>query len=139
MISSLCSAVVPELVENLRGEYAVSGASCAFESVSIKTRRDQGVDYMLLAMRDKQGRVQFHSVDLDNLWTRVKTTRGTQRIMKQERLRASSLIAEEKTCSLGWVNCSDWKLKAEVTLVNANAITASLNGSEPCSFVRSND
>jgi hypothetical protein len=76
-------------------------------------------------------------IDLDNLWTKVRTTRGFQRIIKQERIQGSTLLEEEKKCLPGWVVCDEWQVKASVTLLSDDTIEAQLSADEPaCTFKR---
>ncbi len=133
LISASAHAVVPEIAAKMIGAY-VSEGSCAFESAVVKTERTNGMDFFAIrAKNEKTNLYKSESVNLDNLWTKVRTTRGIQRIITQDRIRGNSIIAEEKTCLPGWVGCSDWNTTSEITLLDEMTLEAQL-GEETCSF-----
>ena len=133
LISASAQAFVPEIAMKLTGAYVAEG-SCAFETTTIKIERSEGMDFFVIRARNEKSSVyKSQAVNLDNLWTKVRTTRGLQRIMTQDKIRGNGIIAEEKTCLPGWVGCSDWNLSAEVKLVDEMTMEATL-GEETCTF-----
>ena len=134
-ISSLAQAVVPETARNLTGSYTAFG-SCAFEAATVKVERENDMDYLVVRLSNKSTETyRSRSINLDNLWTKVRTTRGMQRIVTMDRIREGKMIAEEKTCLPGWVNCSDWKTALEASLSDDNTMEVTL-GEETCTMVR---
>ncbi len=133
LISASAHAFVPDIAVKLTGAYVAEG-SCAFETAVVKTERSNGMDFFVIRARnEKTGLFKSESVNLDNLWTKVRTTRGFQRIITQDRIRGNSIVAEIKTCLPGWVGCSDWNTAAQVTLVDEMSMEAQL-GEETCTF-----
>lgn len=126
-----------ELVEKLVGNYKAVD-NCAFETASLKIKNINGSRIMLISLKNNttQG-INLHSIDLDNLWTKVRTTRGMARIIKQDRIQGSTILAEEKSCLPGWISCNEWTTKAEITFLDTDTIEARLSENDsPCIFKR---
>ena len=133
LISTSAYAVVPDIVSKMNGSY-ISEGNCSFETATVKTERSGGMDFLAIRTRnEKSGLFKSHTINLDNMWTKVRTTRGLQRIITRDRIRGKSIIAEEKTCFPGWVACSEWTTVAQVTLIDEMTIEANL-GEEACTF-----
>ncbi|MES2526252.1 MAG: hypothetical protein V4598_04170 [Bdellovibrionota bacterium] len=133
LISATAHAVVPEVAAKLSGAYVADG-SCAFETATVKVERSEGMDFFVIRARNENtSNFKSQSVNLDNLWTKVRTTRGFQRIITQDVIRGNAVVAEEKTCLPGWVGCSDWNTAAEIKLVDEMTMEATL-GEETCTF-----
>ncbi len=133
LISASAHAFVPEIATKLSGAYVADGA-CAFETATVKVERSEGMDFFVIRARNETtSSFKSQSVNLDNLWTKVRTTRGMQRIITQDRIRGNAVVAEVKTCLPGWVGCSDWNTAAEVKLVDETTMEATL-GEENCTF-----
>ncbi len=133
LISATAHAVVPEVAAKLSGAYVADG-SCAFETATVKVERSEGMDFFVIRARNEStSTFKSQSVNLDNLWTKVRTTRGFQRIITQDVIRGNAVVAEEKTCLPGWVGCSNWNIAAEVKLVDEMTMEATL-GEETCTF-----
>ena len=126
------------LVEKLVGQYATIDGNCAYDTATIKAKRMNGVNTLLIDLNNSRTKAfNVHSMDMDNMWSRVRTTRGFQRIIKQDRIQGQTILAEEKNCSLGWISCDEWTTKAEVTLLDADTIEAKLSEAESaCTFRR---
>jgi hypothetical protein len=67
------------------------------------------------------------------MWTKVKTTRGMQRIVTMDRIREGAMLAEEKTCLPGWVGCSEFKTALEARSIDESSVEITM-GEENCIF-----
>ncbi len=136
MLISVCAhADVPEIAERLSGAY-VADANCAFDRAEVKIERESSMDFLVVRLKNPTlGLYKSQSVNLDNLWTKVRTTRGFQRIIIQDRIRGNVVIAEEKTCLPGWLGCSEFRtvMKAELTSQNTMEVRM---GEQSCVFKR---
>lgn len=133
LISASAHAFVPDIAVKLTGAYVAEG-SCAFETAVVKTERSNGMDSIAIRARnEKTGLYKSQSVNLDNLWTKVRTTRGFQRVITLDRIRGNSIVSEVKTCLPGWVGCSEWNTAAQISLVDDMTMEAQL-GEETCTF-----
>lgn len=126
-------AVVIEQAQKLAGSY-VSQGNCLYESASVKNERNSGMDFFVVRLANKTTNTfKSRSINMENLWTKVRTTRGMQRIMTQDLIRNGKMIAEEKTCLPGWVGCSEWKTAMEVSIIDENTMEVNMND-ETCTF-----
>lgn len=137
LASSIASAS-PDLIERIVGKYNSIDSNCAYDTAKIKISRLNDSRILQIRLSNSNTKAfNVHSMDLDNLWTKVRTTRGFQRIIRQDRIQGQTLLAEEKECVPGWLVCKDWVTKAEVTLLNDDTIEARLSEDEmPCSYRR---
>lgn len=137
LMTSFASAT-PDLVQKMLGKYVTDDANCAYDTASLKTSRISNKKILQVTLTNSTtGSFNVQSVDLDNLWTRVKTTRGIQRIIKQDRIQGQSLVSEEKKCLPGWFSCDDWSMKAIVTLLDEDTVEARLSENESaCTYRR---
>lgn len=137
ILASTTLHATPDLANKMVGTYAAVGVDCAYETATIKTKRTDGKTVLFATLKNETLRTfSLHSVDLDNLWTKVKTTRGFTRIIKQDRIMGGALVSEEKSCKLGWIGCDEWTIEAELTMTDSNTLVASLNGEAACSYSR---
>lgn len=128
-----------DLVNRLKGKYSTLDKDCAFDRAEIRVTKSNGDKILRVKLTNTEtGSFDLHNVNLENLWTKVKTTRGIQRIIRQDRLQGNSVISEEKECMLGWIGCSEFNPTATITLVNDETIEATLDNSGTlCSYQRS--
>lgn len=127
-----------DLIESMKGKYSTLDKDCTYDLAEVKTTRSRGDSILRIKLTNsKTGEFNLHSVNLENLWTKVKTTRGMQRIIRQDRFQGNSVISEEKECMLGWIGCSDFNATEIVTLVNEETLEARLDSTETlCSYRR---
>lgn len=138
LLSSFSTFATVELATKMAGKYENLDRNCAYETATVKVKNMNGGDKLLISLKNNStGVFNVDSIDLDNLWTKIRTTRGMQRIIKQDRIQGQSFIAEERNCLLGWVGCDEWKTRAQVTLIDNETVEVSLNANEaPCTFKR---
>lgn len=128
-------AVVVETASKLAGNYVASG-NCLFETASVKNVRDNNMDYFVVGLLNKSTNTfRSRTINMDNLWTKVRTTRGMQRIVTHDVVRANTMLAEEKTCLPGWVGCSEFETAMSATIVDENTMDVVM-GNESCTFTR---
>ncbi len=128
-------AVVVEPAAKLAGSYVADG-NCLYETASVKNERSNKMDFFVVRLANKTTNIyKSRAINMDNLWTKVRTTRGMQRIMTQDMVRGGKMIAEEKTCLPGWVGCSEWTTALEASLVDESTIEVKM-GSETCTFTK---
>lgn len=127
-----------DLPEKLVGKYAAVDGSCLYEKAEIKLSRQNDSHLLNVTLSTPRiGSFNNEMIDLDNMWTKVRTTRGFQRIIKQDRIQGSTILSEEKKCLPGWVVCDEWQVKASVTLLTDDTIEAQLSTDEPvCTYKR---
>lgn len=125
-----------DLVEKMLGQYTSVDANCAYDSASLRVSRMDGNRILQIRLQNSNTRAfNIHSIDLDNLWTKVKTTRGFQRIIKQDRIQGSTILSEVRDCYPGWIGCSEFVRNAEVTLIDNETIEARLSvDDQSCTF-----
>lgn len=128
-------AVVMETAAKLSGEYVAQG-NCLFETARVSNQRRDNMDIFTVALSNpSQNLYRFRSINMDNMFTRVRTTRGMQRIVTQDVVRGNKMIAEEKTCLPGWVGCSEFKTAMAAVLVDDSTMDVTM-GEESCTFSR---
>ncbi len=127
-----------DLIDNLQGKYSTLDKDCAYDRAEVRVTRSNGDRILRVKLTNTESKAfNLHSVNLENLWTKVKTTRGMQRIIRQDRLQGNSVVSEEKECMLGWIGCSEFATTEVVTLVNDEILEARLNTTETlCSYRR---
>lgn len=128
---SFVSMASSDLAQKLVGKYAAVDANCAYEQANIKLSRSSDVRVLNITLSTPRlGSFNNQAIDLDNMWTKVRTTRGYQRIIKQDRIQGSTILSEEKKCMPGWVSCDEWTVKASITLLNDDTMEAQLSPEE---------
>lgn len=132
------TALATDLVKSMQGNYATLDKDCAYDVANVRVTRQNGDRILRVTLSNSKTKaINLHSVNLENLWTRVKTTRGLQRIIRQDRLQGHSVLSEEKECMLGWVGCSEFATTEVVTLVNEETLEARLESTQTlCSYQR---
>jgi hypothetical protein len=135
MISVSSHAIVVETAQKLAGSY-VSEGSCLYETATVKNERSNNMDFVVVRLANNTTHT-YHSraVNVDNMWTKVRTTRGMQRIITQDLIRDGKIVAEEKTCLPGWVGCSEWKTAMEASIVDNNTMEV-VTENETCTFTK---
>ena len=121
-----------ELAREMVGTYAVQSGNCDYDTatVSVKSR----TFHVTLKNTSTSG-FNSEAIDLENMWTKIRTTVGMKRVVRQYRQQKNSLIVEEKTCLPGWVGCSEFETTARITKVDADVIEAQLSPTETaCRF-----
>lgn len=128
-------AVVVDTAAKLAGTYASQG-NCLFETATVKNERDNNMDFFVVRLANNTTNTyRSRAINMDNMWTKVRTTRGMQRIVTQDFVRANKMVAEEKTCLPGWVGCSEFETAMAATLVDENTMDVVM-GTESCTFTR---
>lgn len=128
-------AVVVDTAAKLAGAYVAQG-NCLFETATVKNEREKNMDYFVVRLANNTtSTFRSRAINMDNMWTKVRTTRGMQRIVTQDFVRGNKMIAEEKTCLPGWVGCSEFKTAMEAVLVDDNTMEVTM-GDETCSYTR---
>lgn len=135
LMSVSAHAVVVDTAAKLAGSYVAQG-NCMYETASIKNERSNNMDYFVVRLANRgTSTYKSRSINMDNMWTKVRTTRGMQRIMTQDMVRGGKMVAEEKSCLPGWVGCSEWKTALEAALVDENTIEVRM-GEENCTYTK---
>lgn len=133
LLSATAHAVVPEIAAKLTGAYVAEG-NCDYDRAEVKIERDNSMDYIVVRLSNPDlQKFKSRSVNMDNMWTKVRTTRGFQRIITQDRIRGNSVIAEEKNCLPGWVGCSEWNTALSATLSDEGTMDVVMDSVE-CTF-----
>lgn len=128
-------AVVVETAAKLAGTYVAQG-NCLFETATVKNERDNKMDFFVVRLANNTtSTYRSRAINMDNMWTKVRTTRGMQRIVTQDVMRGNKMVAEEKTCLPGWVGCSEMTTVMSAALVDENTMDVVM-GSESCTFTR---
>lgn len=135
VLSVSSHAVVVETAAKLAGTY-VSQGNCKFETATVKNERSDNMDFFVVRLANRTTETyRSRSINMDNMWTKVRTTRGMQRIVTQDFVRGNRMVAEEKSCLPGWVGCSETKTAMEATLIDENTMDVVM-GDESCTFTR---
>ncbi|MFL5783453.1 MAG: hypothetical protein ACJ76H_02515 [Bacteriovoracaceae bacterium] len=133
LLSATAHAFVPDAAQKLVGNYAADSA-CSFSSAEIKIVRDNKMDFFVVRVANTEtATFRSRSINLENMWTKVKTTRGMQRIVTQDRIREGGMLAEEKACLPGWVGCSEFKTAMSAVAIDDSTVEITM-GEENCSF-----
>jgi hypothetical protein len=128
-------AIVVEPAAKLAGSYLAQG-NCLYETATVKNERSGNMDFFVVRLANsKTSTFKSRAINMDNMWTKVRTTRGIQRIMTQDMVRGGKMVAEEKTCLPGWVGCSEWKTAMEASGVDENTMEVKM-GAETCTFTK---
>lgn len=126
-------AVVVEQAQKLAGSYVAQG-NCLFETATVKNEKSGNMDFFVVRLVNKTtNNFKSRAINMDNLWTKVRTTRGMQRIVTQDLIRNGKMVAEEKTCLPGWVGCSEFKTAMSASIVDENTMEVVM-GEETCTF-----
>jgi hypothetical protein len=126
-------AVVVDTAKKLAGSY-VSQGNCLYETATVKNEKSNNMDFFVVRLANKTtSTFKSRSINMDNLWTKVRTTRGMQRIVTQDLIRNGKMVAEEKTCLPGWVGCSEFKTAMSASIVDENTMEVVM-GEETCTF-----
>lgn len=135
LMSVAAHAVVVEPAAQLAGSYVAVG-NCLFETATVKNERANQMDFFVVRLANKTTETyKSRSINMDNMWTKVRTTRGMQRIMTQDMVRGGKMVAEEKTCLPGWVGCSEWNTAMEASRLDESSIEIKM-GAETCTFTK---
>jgi hypothetical protein len=138
LMSVAAHAIVLEPAAKLAGSYVAQG-NCLYETATVKNERSNKMDFIVVRLADsKTSTFNSRAINMDNMWTKVRTTRGMQRIMTKDMVRGGKMVAEEKTCLPGWIGCSDWKLAMEASLVDENTMEVKM-GAETCTFTKAQE
>ncbi len=133
LISATAQAIVPELASKLAGAYVAEG-NCDYDRAEVKIERDNYMDYIVVRLQNPAlEKFKSRAVNMDNMWTKVRTTRGIQRIITQDRISGNSVLAEEKICLPGWVGCSGWNTALSATLTDEDTMEVVMDTVE-CTF-----
>ncbi len=133
LVSATAHAIVPEIAAKLSGAYVAVG-NCDYDRAEVKIERDNYMDFIVVRLSNPAlEKYKSRSVNMDNMWTKVRTTRGMQRIITQDRIRGNAVLAEEKTCLPGWVGCSDWNTALSATLADEDTMEVVMDTVE-CTF-----
>ncbi len=135
ILSLAAHAVVVEPAAKLAGSYMAVG-NCLYETATVKIERSDRMDYFVVRLANNTtSTFKSRSINMDNMWTKVRTTRGMQRIMTQDKVRGGKMVAEERTCLPGWVGCSEWSTALEASFVDVNTMEVKM-GAETCTFTK---
>lgn len=135
MMTVTAHAIVVETASKLAGSYVADG-SCLYETATVKNERSNNMDVFVVRLANRTTNTfKSRAINMDNMWTKVRTTRGMQRIMTQDLVREGKMVAEEKTCLPGWVGCSEWKTAMETSIVDTDTMEVVM-GEETCTFTK---
>lgn len=123
--------------ESLKGKYESLDRNCAFDTAEVRLTRTGGDQILRVKLTDtRTGKIALNTVNLETLWTKVKTTRGLRRVILQSRIQDQAIITEEKECTLGWLKCGDSQITDSVALRNQEFLEILVNSESACTYRR---
>ena len=133
VLSVSAEALVVEQAQKLAGSYVAQG-NCLYETASVKNEKENNMDFFVVRLANKTTNTyKSRAINMDNLWTKVRTTRGMQRIVTQDLIRNGKMSALEKSCLPGWVGCSDFKVAMSASIIDENTMEVVMDD-ETCTF-----
>ena len=133
ILSVSAHAVVLEQAQKLAGSYVAQG-NCSYETASVKNEKSANMDFFVVRLANKTTNTfSSRAINMDNMFTKVRTTRGMQRIVIRDVLRDGIMVAQEKTCLPGWVGCSEFKTAMSAEIIDENTMEVVM-GNETCTF-----